>query len=261
MSENSKRFCLMPPRTDDAASVHGMKYEDAIRDVRWYGAQGEKTKGTIVFCKEKDASNHATHKKNVSAEFAKALRQVFTIYEGEDEKKEHVLILCPIKDATIVFPECTLGMFAFAQMKRLIFATEIDTSKTESMQAMFAFCLNAKELDLSQFSTMNVTSMRTMFECCCELEALSLKSFDTFNVRDMRKMFDCCYRLKNLDISSFDFSNTLRTDEMFGRCHSLSNPQVNLDTLDFSCYSRDISHKANRVIKRIVKKAKQQASK
>lgn len=95
--------------------------------------------------------------------------------------------------------------------------TNLDTSKTTSMNHMFAnSAFNSEALaDIVNLNTQNVTDMSYMFSTCYIASTLNLSLFQTSNVEDMNNMFAYCSSLASLDLSAFDTANVTNMAGMF----------------------------------------------
>lgn len=134
--------------------------------------------------------------------------------------KASTLLTINVRDK--IKPISLAGWFAGCSTITELNLSNIDTSRTENMEALFFMCSSLKELDLSGFQTGSVTNMNNMFSYCKAIYTLDLSGFDTHSVTNMWSMFDCCTNLTSINLSSFDTSAVTNMGGMFSSCTNLS---------------------------------------
>ena len=107
-------------------------------------------------------------------------------------------------------------------VKTIIFPTNFDVSKVESMYRMFSGCASLESVNLNGFITTNLNNMEWMFYNCSSLETLVLSSFDTSKVTTMNFTFSHCSNLNNLNINNWNTGLVVGMKEMFNLCKSLT---------------------------------------
>ncbi|MCT2899645.1 BspA family leucine-rich repeat surface protein [Lentilactobacillus buchneri] len=138
---------------------------------------------------------------------------------------------------------------ALGNLESISGLTNVDTSKTETLNYMFAQDGNLTSIDVSSFRTPNVITMSGLFFGDWKLEQVDLSNFDfsqlkntdhmfggdyvltniTFphskasKIDNMLDMFYGNHSLKTLDLSDFDMTNVTAIGSMFSEDTLLSN--------------------------------------
>lgn len=140
------------------------------------------------------------------------------------------------------------SMFAYAEIKKIVFGDDWDTSKVTNMNGMFEYC-KTDELDISNWEIFSVIEMQRMFHKF-KANKLTVKGINTFNVRNMQGMFWNC-ELKETDtlnLACLSLARVESAESMFRNC-KIKNINltgwvfkfgVNTDNMFFNCTSKVI---------------------
>lgn len=96
----------------------------------------------------------------------------------------------------------TLGTGWNANLTKIDFAGNFDTSETTTMDALFYGCTGLTTvLGMEQFNTQNVTNISRLFTNCSAIDNIDLSAWDTSNVTTISRLFQGCTSLSNVRLN------------------------------------------------------------
>ena len=120
----------------------------------------------------------------------------------------------------------TLGTGWNANITKIDFAGNFDTSETTTMDALFYGCTNLTTvLGIEQLSTQNVTNISRLFTNCSSIDNVDLSAWNTSNVKNISRLFQGCTSLSNVRLN-WDETNTRNFTDIsyaFYQCEGLTS--------------------------------------
>ena len=136
------------------------------------------------------------------------------------------------EDCTSMFEGCT-------KLENITGLTQIDTTRTKTMEKMFRDCRMIKHFEMPGFVTSTCENTAYMFEKCFSCISVDFDKWDTSKVKTMSKMFQefhsTCHRdfidyapdsSIELNVSNFDFSSCTDMSFMFGWYYKVESTET-----------------------------------